>query len=279
MILLVLALLSAQESRTTVTPSADAGIRLRGRRDDGAGHVTVREAKGSVELMHFRGMTDILRLSTAYEAASYDYTSADLWKDVNSWRVDPAWMHVFDATWTGILYGNVVAEWEPGAHIGESVGGAVGAGVLIRDSGTLTYGGALHVRFQIEDSPELWPLPYLDWKISDTLTLKTEQKAGYGLTFEAGLDDAWSWASRARYRSRRVRLDGHGFNRHGVFQDERFIIDTGPRWNPSEDVTVGLYAGVEAWQLTEIEDRRGHEIDRFNTYAKPVVGITASIRF
>ena len=43
--------------------------------------------------------------------------------------------------------------------------------------------------------------------------------------------------------------------------------------------SIGLYLGVEAWQIFEIETPRGHHIDTFNTYAKPVVGITGSLKF
>ena len=79
-----------------------------------------------------------------------------------------------------------------------------------------------------------------------------------------------------------IRLDDDGFNPDGILEDHRFTIDILLRHEFDTGGTrasIGLYVGVEAWQIFEIETPRGHHIDTFNTYAKPVVGITGSLKF
>ena len=276
-------------SMTTITASTDDSIRVDGRRDDGAGHVTVTQAKLSLEFMHIDNFRDFYRVSAAAERIGYDFEKTDEIDTAVAYRTDASWVHVFDQTWTGFVYGSLLAELELGADLDESLGGSLGTGFMYRSSETLTLGLVLHARFPIDKTPQLWPLPYIDWKISDRMTLATEQKAGFGYTLTYGLTDpaedgsfAWAAVGRARFQARRMRLDDGGFNPEGIMEDHRFTIDVLLRHEfdaGGRRASIGLYLGVEAWQIFEVETRRGHGLDTFNTYAKPVVGITGSLEF
>ena len=118
------------------------------------------------------------------------------------------------------------------------------------------------------------------------MAVRTEQKAGFGYALTCGFDapredGSFEWAAdaRMRFQSRRMRHDDHGFNPDGILEDMRFTIDVLVRHEPAPGLSLGAYVGVEAWQMYEVEDKRGHKIDRFNTYAKPVIGLDLSWKF
>ena len=63
-----------------------------------------------------------------------------------------------------------------------------------------------------------------------------------------------------------------------MFEQNTFGV-LGAALGPAKSLSIGATLGVEAWQIFEIEAPNGNDLDTFNTYAKPVVGISGSVKF
>lgn len=277
-------------TKTVLTLSTDDSFRFEADLDDSDAKVSIAHYKISGELFHMEGMENIIRVSAAGEFLEYDFEDLDTLvpgapretaEEVHAYRVDPSFVHVFDPTWSGFVYGTVSVAYEEHASLGDALSGAAGVGALYRSSPELKLGLAIHVQFRIEDKPWLYPLPYVEWRLSPRAILKTEQKAGYGLTFDYTLDEANTvlFESRMRYQGRRVRLREESVPSEGIFDDQRFMVDVGVRFEPRKDLKLGLYVGVELWQQYTFEDSRGHRGIEDETEPQAFVGFAGSWAF
>src|SRR5688572_29153408 len=98
----------------------------------------------------------------------------------------------------------------------------------------------LRVQTRVEERPYVVIVPYLEWKPSPAWTIRTDYGEGAGLEATFRLDDAWALQSRAVYNERRFRLDEDAIRPEGIFQDARFTVMVGIRWQPTPDLTVAL---------------------------------------
>jgi hypothetical protein len=289
--ILALALATPQQGdKTAVTLSTDDSFRFEADLEDSDVSVSVAHYKVSLELFRMAGPADFFRLSAAGEALEYDFADLDtvlpgardtFAEEVDAYRLDPSYVHVFDARWSGVLYGTVAWAFEEEANMADSAAGAVGVGAFYRAGPDLTLGLALHVHYRIEDSEWVYPLPYLEWKISPDAVLKTEQKAGYGLAFDYVLDEAkaFTFEARLRYQSRRIRLRRDNVIPSGILDDQRAMVDIGLRWQPVPSLRAGLYAGVDVWQEFTFESRTGNDIEELESEAPGFVGLSAAWEF
>lgn len=252
--------------------------------------VTVAHYKVSAELYRMASPTDHFRLSFAGEFLEYDFTDLDtvfpgapeeFAEEVHAWRLDPSYTHVFDAAWSGVLYGTAAWAYEEEGNMGDSAAGAVGAGIFHRSGPDLTIGLAIHVQYLIEESPWIYPLPYLDWKISDRASLRTESKAGYGISLDYALDEekAFTLEARARYQSRRIRLREENVISDGILDDQRGLVDLGIRWQAARNVRIALTGGVNAWQEFTFEDETGSNLVELESAASPFLGFSLRLEF
>jgi hypothetical protein len=252
--------------------------------------VSVARYKVSVEFFRRAGPQDFFRLSVAGEALEYDFTNLktlipgapeEFAEEVDAYRIDPSYTHVFDAHWSGVVYGTVSWAFEEEGHMRESTSGALGAGAFYRFDPDLTLGLALHVQFRIEDHEWIYPLPYVEWKISETAHLRTESRAGYGLAFELALDEEGRFGveSRLRYQGRRIRLRRDRPVSNGILDDQRALWDVGVRWQPLRPLSLSLYAGFDVWQEFTLEDETGSNLAELETETAPFIGFSGSWRF
>lgn len=277
-------------SKTVFTLSTDDSFRFESDLEDSDAKVSIAHYKISGELFHMEGMKHMLRISAAGEFLEYDFAdletlvpgaSMEVAEEVHAYRVDPSYIHVFDAEWSGVVYGTLSVAYEEKGNIGDSLAGAAGAGAFYRAGPDLTLGLAVHVQFRIEDSPWVYPLPYVEWNLGPGVLLKTEQKAGYGLTFDYGLDEAGTvvFEARMRYQSRRIRLREESAPSEGILDDQRFMMDAGVKIEPRKDLRIGFYVGVELWQEYTFQDSRGHRGIEDETEPQPFVGFAGSWAF
>lgn len=293
---LVAALVRSQDasakppSFTKLTVSTDDDFHFETDLEDSDARVSVAHYKVSLELYRTAGPADHFRLSFAGEFLEYDFSglgglfpgaAESFAEEIHAWRLDPSYTHVFDDTWSGVLYGTIAWAYEEEGNMGDSATGAVGAGAFYRAGPDLTLGLALHVQFRIEDHAWIYPLPYIDWKISDRASLRTESKAGYGLAFGYALDDARAFTleTRLRYQGRRIRLRGENVLSDGILDDQRALFDLGIRWQPVRALRVTLYAGTDVWQEFTFEDETGSDLEELQTNFAPFVGLAASWEF
>ncbi len=277
-------------TKTTVTLSTDNDFRFESDLEGTGASGSVARYKVSLELFRMASATDFFRLSAAGEALEYDFTHLDTLipgapeefaEEIDAYRIDPSYVHVFDERWSGVLYGTVAWAFEEEGNMADSTAGALGVGAFYRLDADLTLGLALHAQLRIEDHAWFYPLPYVEWKISPDAVLKTEQKAGYGLTFDYTLDEARTLAfeARLRYQGRRIRLRHDNVIPQGILDDQRGMIDVGLRWQPVRSLRVLLYTGLDVWQEYTFESRTGNDIAEFESESPAFVGLAASWEF
>ncbi len=133
-------------------------------------------------------------------------------------------------------------------------------------------------RSRLEDSPIFLPIPGIDWRITDRVTLRTAQ----GATLQVQLDETRQWFAdlTANYEWREFRLDDDKGNPHAdnVVTDQRVPIVAGIAYNPLPLLVARVYAGVVAWQ--EYQLRGGDEkLDSFRTDAMITMGASLALKF
>jgi hypothetical protein len=274
---------------TTLTVSTTDIYRFESDLEDVPGDVAVTQAKVSIELAHRSGMTDFWRFSSSLEYDHYDFSNGamlvpgveDLFDDMYVARAEGSYVHAFGAEWSGLGYAALSTAFEGDASIGEGVAIGLGAGPIYRADDDLTLGLILRYQSRIEDEPYVFPVPYIEWKISSDVVLRTEQKAGYGLALSGGFgaEKRLGWEARMYYTARRFRLDESGALPDGVVEDARFPIDLGLRYSPVRDASIALHAGADVWQEYWIDDRHGDGLEDVESEVTPFVALVASWAF
>jgi hypothetical protein len=273
---------------TTITLNANDSTRPSSDLDS-EGEVAITHLKLSVDITHLASQRDILTFSGGVDLLRYDFSddagffpgATDLFDDVHVLRLEGSYMRVFNQRWMGLGYGAIFHSFEQGASLQDSVTFAIGVGILCRIDEKLTVGLTLRPQTRIEDSPYLYPVPYIDWKISPRLDLRTEQKAGYGFGLAYALDQAKEVAldTRAYYAARRFRLDSRSIPDEGVIEDERVAWDVGFRFQPSPRFSAGLHAGIDLWQRFSVENKQGNNLEKIHTDPVPFLAFSLSYGF
>ena len=253
---------------TTVTFSTIDSYRFPADLDRGDGEVALTLVKASGDVFHKFGPTDFLRVIGGVDTLHYDWSGGaaigpglgGLPEDFFVLRLEGTYIHAYDEHWSGIGYASSYFQLEEGADVadGGAYSGAVGA--LYRFGPELTLGGLLRILTRIEDSPYVFIQPYFEWKPSPTWTVRMEQREGFGVEATHLLDEAGEWALQARmvYSERRFRLDEDSVSPEGVFEDARFSVVAGVRWQPVQGLSVAVGVGADLWQEFTLQDRGGH---------------------
>lgn len=285
----MLALQGADESeppqqrirRTTVTLYALETIRFAADLEGAPGEVAMSHSKLSFQLDHVLPSDDSLYVNGGLDWQRYEFSGGapELCRDVYVPRLEAALIHPFDEAWSGVTYGSVYALYEEGADPADALSFGAGIGPLYRASPDLTAGFVLRVQTRIEDRPIIFPNPYLEWRISPGLELRTEQRLGFGLLLSWTVAPSLLVEPRFYYMIRRFRLDDDPILPEGVVEDERGALDVSLRWQPDPDVTLGLTLGADLWQEFGLEDRSGDKVAAFETGTQPYLSLSLSWAF
>ncbi len=257
---------------------------------EGVGQVAVSQVKLTVDASYTAGMMDYLKFNAGFDFYRYDFSSdaellpgvTDLFEDMFVMRAEGSWIHVFDMQWSGLAAVNVYSQYEEGASPADGVSLGLGIGPMMRLSADLTIGVALRIQTRIEESPYVFPLPIIDWKITPELTLQNESRVGTGYSLTYSLDPAGGKKLEARgyYAMRRFRLDEGSVPDKGVVQDDRFALDAGFRMQLAGGTfSWGVHAGLDLWQQYTVESRDGDNLEEVSTDPSPFMALTLSLSF
>lgn len=280
---LVLLCLQQEGPSTTVTFSTIDSYRFAADLDPGDGDVALTLVKASGDVFHKFGPTDFLRVIGGVDHLHYDWSgvAAPLPEDFFVLRLEGTYIHAYGEHWSGVAYASSYFQFEEGADVadGGAYSGAIGA--LYRFGPELTVGGLLRVLTRIEDSPYVFIQPYFEWKPSPSWTIRMEQREGFGVEGTRLLDEGGEWALQARmvYSERRFRLDEDAVRPEGVFEDARFTVVGGVRWQPSPRLSVALGVGMDLWQEFTLEDEGGHQGAETESGPGPLAGFYFTYTF
>jgi hypothetical protein len=207
----------------------------------------------------------------------------DPWSTVRNIRVSLPIRYRTDSNWTFIGVPSLRYSGERGASFSDSQLWGLFAGAAYRFSDSLTIGPGFGVFTDIEDSNSVFPILLIDWKISDTLSLRTgaglEASRGPGVSLSWAPAEKWSFGLGTRYEKSRFRLDDSGPAPDGVGEDRSVPVAISAKYMPSRDLELTLLAGVEFAGRLRLEDRRGNRLSDSDYDKAPFAGAFARVRF
>jgi outer membrane receptor protein involved in Fe transport len=172
---------------------------------------------------------------------------------------------------------------ESGAALGDSVSGGGFAGFSYRFGDRLTIGPGVGAMTQIEDSPDIFPVLLIDWKITDRLRLETGRGLGAtrgpGLILRWDVSDRWDLSVGGRYEKLRFRLDREGVAPDGVGSDRSFPLFCGATYRFTPRAEASLVGGVALGGELLLEDENGNRIAEEDYGQAGFLGVAFGLRF
>jgi hypothetical protein len=257
--------------RSEIMPNVEGGA---GQVEVSAGDLQVRNGGAISTATHSIG--------SAGEFFGYDWSGGltGLPEDLQALRLSAATVHFFDGHWRGVAFASSSLHYEEGADVADGGSYSGGVGAAYRFGPELTLGALLGAVTRIEDDPSLFLMPYVEWKPSAHWTIRTEMRDGVGLEGMVHVDEkgVWSLLARGVFSERRFRLGEDAVRPNGIFEDSRFTVMVGGRWQPHAHLSVSLILGWDLRQQYALEDESGREREEFESRPGMVLGfhLTAS---
>ena len=207
------------------------------------------------------------------DAAAFDAADGDPWSGVNVLDVTLTFSNQINEHWSYVAGTFGRASFADGAELTDSLGGGLILGATRKLSDTLSIGGGLSVRSQLEDEWSVLPLITLDWKISETFRLKTTPSVGrrlFALTYTP--IEALELSLGTGIESIDFRLDDESPAPKGVGRFRRIPVGVDITYNFSRQVSASLYGGMLFAQELTLDDSDGERIQREALDATPFFG-------
>lgn len=283
MMLIVMLALQGEGSSTMVTFRNSDTYRLPADLASDAGDVALTHLRSTAEVFHKFDSRNSLQVGGTGEFFGYDWSGGltGLPEDLQVLRLNAAYLHFFDDHWRGVAFASSSFHFEERADVAEGGTYAGGVGAAYRFGPELTLGALLGAVTRIEDDSSIFVMPYVEWKPSAHWTLRTEMRDGLGLEGMHHLDEkgVWSLLARGVFSKRRFRLGEDALRSNGVFEDSRFTVMVGGRWQPHAHLGVSLILGWDLRQQYALEDERGREREEFESRPGLVLGFSFTASF
>lgn len=230
----------------------------------------------------------LLTLSVNYEFADYRFSgtqglgSVKPWDDTQRLGFTPRFFVAGANRWNYIVAPTIAWSAEAGADLDDAIiyGFTFGAARVV--SPRLTIGPAFGAFSQLEETI-VFPFLFINWKITDRLTLRNPFRAGpvgpAGLELVYTPNEKWEFAGGGTTRGFRFRLDDKGPAPDGVGEQSgvplfaRIAYKFGPRFK------LDFYAGaIVAGQLA-VEDSKGDLLAVDDHDTAPIAALTFAARF
>jgi len=230
-----------------------------------------------------------ISLAFGYGLDDYDFSGDSgfgglrPWEDIHTFRLSIPLRWRVSEKWTGFAAPTLRFTGESGADVSDSLTGGAFAGFPYKFSDRLSIGPGIGVLTQIEDSTSVIPIIFINWKITDTLSLNTGR--GIGATLGPGLALYWqparNWAFSigGRYERLRFRLDDDGTISNGIGDDRSFPIFGSIAYSFTPMVRISAVAGIEVGGELRLEDEGGNTITEQDHDPTGFLGIAFSARF
>jgi len=225
-------------------------------------------------------------ISAAYVFEQFDFNGTSGFGALNPWEN----VHTFEASlrfqWevtndVGLFAGPVaVLSFEDGGDVAESIEGGGFFGTTYRVSDDLVIGIGLGITNELERDFEFFPVPIVQWRISDTMRLTSSNYAiRRGIEFQYDILDDVTIGAGVAFASRRFRLDDDGLGPGGVGEVEKFPVYGSVNWRPTPAAEFALLAGLNFAGSVDFLDDGGNTIGASDFDEQLFIGINASIRW
>ncbi|MAG29565.1 MAG: hypothetical protein CL908_01570 [Deltaproteobacteria bacterium] len=240
----------------------------------------------------------LVGLRTGYRYADYDFrldngpgrpstygTSElprDPWGSVNTFDFTPSTTVLVGSRFSVI--GAVPIRWagESGARRN---GFAAGISGLVRWQVTDSFriGAGIGLTSQLEDGAETFPIVSLDWRISETLSLRTEGSwvQGGNAVLLFGASKHVRLTASVGYERTRFRLDDNGFeaDRDGIGEITAVPIEVGVRFRLFAHAILDFRAGLGVAGRFRVESDDGDKLYDEDYDPSPRIGLGLTIPF
>ena len=228
-------------------------------------------------------------LALGYGFDGYDFSgdrgmaALSPWKTVHTFRVSAPVRWGAGRKWTVFVIPTVRSAAERGASLGDSVSGGGFAGFSYRFGDRLTIGPGVGVMTEIENSPDIFPVLIIDWKITDRLRLETGRglgaSRGPGLFLRWEASERWDVSFGSRYEKLRFRLDREGVAPDGVGADRSFPLFCGATYRFTPRAEASLVGGVALGGELRLEDENGNRVAEVDYDQAGFLGVAFGLRF
>jgi len=228
-------------------------------------------------------------LSLEYAEDRYKFSGAtgfgglDPWSNIRRLSIGVPVRYRADDNWTLFGLPSLRYSGETGASLSDSQFWGLLVGAAYRFNDRLTIGPGVGVFSDIEDSNSVFPILLVDWKITDTVTLKTgsglEASRGPGLSLNWSATQQWSFGLSTRYEKSRFRLDDEGPAPDGVGEDRSVPVAITARYKPNNDIELTLLGGMDFAGRLRLEDADGNRLSSSDYDTAPFAGAFARVRF
>jgi len=205
------------------------------------------------------------------------------WKTVHTFGASLPGRWGLDERWTLLAIPMARVAAEDGATVKDAwLGGGI-VGFTYRFGDRLMLGPGIGVMTEIEDTPSVFPVLLVEWKITEKLRLATGRGVGAtlgpGLALSYAATRKWSFSLGGRYERLRFRLDGDGPSPNGVGEGRSFPLYTSVTYGFFPVWSVSLLAGVQLAEEQRLEGPQGNLIAREFYDPAPFVGLGFGARF
>lgn len=202
------------------------------------------------------------------------------WQDIRSLQFGLPLRYLVNNKW--VLFGLPVLRYaaEDGDSLSDGREYGVIAGASYRFSDRLSIGPGLGGFRGIGDEDDLFPVLFINWRMTDTLSLETGRglaaTRGPGLTLKWKPLQQWEFGLAARYEKYRFRLADSAGN---IGQDKSVPVIATAGWRSGAAFSVTALAGVEASGALRLENSDGVFIAEQSYSTAPIAGLVASLQF
>lgn len=185
--------------------------------------------------------------------------------------------HQINKDWMVIAVGDLTFSTENHAawSDGMTYGGLVAARQQVNKSFAWQIGLVAHTR--LEDSTMVLPIPGIDWKINDRLSLQTAQ--GMTLSYNPCKNSRWLFDFGANFENRIFRMDDRSALSNGIFIDRRIPLLLAATFRPSPRLFVKLSASVPVYRQYKFCADDGTTVDSFGSDITSSFNISAGAVF
>jgi hypothetical protein len=244
-------------------------------------------------LMDFGATTPISRkalltLSVNYEFADYRFSgssglgSVKPWDDAQRLGLTPRIFLAGANRWNYIVAPTLAWSAESGADLNDAIIYGLTFGAARTVSPRLTIGPAFGAFSQLEETI-VFPFLFINWKITDRLTLGNPFRAGPagpgGLELVYAPNEIWEFAGGGAARAFRFRLDDQGPAPDGVGEQSGVPLFVRIAYKLSPHFKLDFYAGAIVGGQLSVENSKGDLLVADDYDTAPIAALTFAARF
>ena len=212
----------------------------------------------------------------------FDDTPASFspWQDIRSLQFGVALRYLADNSWT--LFGLPVLRYAAEDNVSLDQGRELGliAGASYRFNDRLTIGPGLGAFRGIGNEDDLFPVLFINWRMTETLSLETGRglaaTRGPGLALRWRPMQNWEFGVAARYEKYRFRLENGA---DSIGQDKSVPVIATAGWQPGAGLKLSALVGVETAGVLSVENSDGNLVGEQSYSTAPIAGLVASFSF